>query len=245
VQQPASSTESPAAVTQGLPAATEARTLVSPKARRYTIVDSGQFDEDEEHDQPPSPAAARAAGSENFAGTARKRAKTSIADADEAEFASVLDLVASLPSDASMIDRDPEISSSATSDRVEEEQLNVTVDGFLYAASREDDNDYHLIIGDNIPRPQREYMNVEVSGLPASGPFREPLKESRQQFKDFFGSDLPGGSYDFYTPPIPVRISGSLFYDIDHRPGAVGPGSHKPRTAWEIHPITAIEFEPE
>lgn len=220
-----------------------ARMLVSPKGLRYRITDSGQFDEEEEHDRPESFAARAAAGSENFAGTARKCAKTSIANAQEEEPSTLDELLASLRSDRSMIDRTPPISHAATSDRVAEETRNVTVDAFLYAASREEDNDFHLIIGNDRRGSQRQYMNVEISGLPASGPFVAPLKAARSQFKGFFAGELPENSYDFYEPAIPGQVSGSLFYDIDHRPGAVGPASLKPRTAWEIHPITDIEFE--
>jgi hypothetical protein len=38
-----------------------------------------------------------------------------------------------------------------------------------------------------------------------------------------------------------VTVEGSLFYDVDHAPGAVGPRDMKPTTAWEIHPITQIQ----
>ena len=42
----------------------------------------------------------------------------------------------------------------------------------------------------------------------------------------FFGNQpngLPGLTYDFYDPPIPLEIDGSLFFDLSHvtggRPG--------------------------
>jgi hypothetical protein len=37
-----------------------------------------------------------------------------------------------------------------------------------------------------------------------------------------------------------VRIEGSLFFDVDHAAGAVGPANMKPKSAWEMHPITKI-----
>jgi hypothetical protein len=208
---------------------------------KYHVLRSEFIDDDEEHDR-PDPAAD--CPPDNFCGTARKKAKTSVASAPNEFFSNLDDLLDSLEDDDDMIDRDPPISHGAASDRVSEEKRNVTVDAFLYAATGEDDNDYHLIIGNDLSGGQRRYMNVEISGLPASGQFRAPLKEARDQFKDFFEDELPGHSYDFYNPPIPVRISGSLFYDIDHSPGAVGPQGRKPKTSWEIHPITNIEFEP-
>ena len=39
-------------------------------------------------------------------------------------------------------------------------------------------------------------------------------------------------------------VCGSLFYDISHSPGTVGPQGLRPGTAWEIHPVTSIVFEP-
>jgi len=41
--------------------------------------------------------------------------------------------------------------------------------------------------------------------------------------------------------PIAVEVQGSLFYDIDHEPGVVGPLDMQPRTAWEIHPISELQ----
>ena len=61
-----------------------------------------------------------------------------------------------------------DIPTTASSDRVDEEKRNVRVKAFLYAASREDDNDYHLIIG-RAPNKPAKYMTAEISGLPPSG----------------------------------------------------------------------------
>ncbi len=124
-----------------------------------------------------------------------------------------------------------------------EERHNVVVTAFLYASAKESDNDFHCIIG-TAPSQPRRFLNVEVSGLPLNGPFRAQLKTVRDKFKGFFGHDLPTHEYSKFDPPIPVRIAGSLFFDIDHPAGAVGPTRLKPTTAWEIHPVTDIEFEP-
>jgi hypothetical protein len=87
-------------------------------------------------------------------------------------------------------------------------------------------------------------MNIEISGLPASGPNRAPLKAARDAFKQFLGDNhiTAGNGYVKITPPIPVTITGSLFYDIDHAPGVVGPNGMRPSTAWEIHPVTELDF---
>ena len=90
-------------------------------------------------------------------------------------------------------------------------------------------------------------MNVEVSALPpSSSQFFAPIRAARNQFKAFFttnGNSLPVTGYDKYDPPIAVTITGSLFFDVDHVPPAVGPTGMKPKTAWEIHPVSDFQFE--
>lgn len=184
---------------------------------------------------------------DRFRGTARKAAKLSVAVAETEEFADLKDLIETLPEHDEMVNRDPRITTDRNSNRVDEEKRNVLVRAFLYAASRENDNDFHLIIGRD-PAADEMYMNVEISGLPPSNsPFFATLKAARKAYKDFFGSDLPGFSYDFYDPPIPVEVEGSLFFDMSHATGQK-PGPARLRddipTVWEIHPITSITFEP-
>jgi hypothetical protein len=194
-------------------------------------------------------AAAEAAPvSDNFEGTARKVAKLSIANAPTKTFADLKTLISSLPSHEDMLNHDPKIKTTATFDRVAEEKRNVKVKVFLYAASREDDNDFHLILGRNPKKSPEVYMTMELSALPSSSAASFPkLKAARDAYKNFFGDDLPGTTYDFYDPPIPVQIEGSLFWDATHAKGTrPGPKSLKSRmpVVWEIHPITKIKFNP-
>jgi hypothetical protein len=125
----------------------------------------------------------------------------------------------------------------------------VRVRAFLYAASRENDNDFHLIIGRDPDLVPSLYMTMELSGLPpASSQHFTRLKAARAAYKAFFADDLPGASYDFFDPPIPIQIEGSLFFDMNHSTGGrPGPASLRPNmpTIWEIHPITSIVFEPQ
>jgi len=191
--------------------------------------------------KPPAPAA----GPDDFAGTARKIAKLSIATATPENFTDVADLIATLPSVATMVKL--KIPTTADSDRVTQEERNVHVTAFLYAASREADNDFHLIIGRDPGAGQEMYMTMELSGLPPSGsPAFPALKTARSAYKKFFGAaKLPGAGYNFYQPPIPVVIDGSLFFDATHSTGqAPGPPSLKSRmpTIWEVHPISNIEL---
>jgi len=183
---------------------------------------------------------------DNFGGTARKAAKLSLANAPLKTFGDLKTLINSLPAHEDMVALN--IKTTATSDRVAQEKRNVRGKVFLYAASREDDNDFHLILGRSPDSSPEVYMTMELSGLPpASKPSFAKLKAARDAFKAFFGGDLPGLSYDFYDPPIPVRIEGSLFWDASHAKGSrPGPKSLKSRmpVVWEVHPLSKITFNP-
>jgi hypothetical protein len=191
-------------------------------------------------------AAAAAPVGENFAGTSRKAAKLSIGTGPTEPFADLPALIATLPSIQAMKKHSPKITTTATSKRVSEEQRNVRLTGFLYAASREDDNDFHLIVGRSPATLPERYLTAELSGLPPATAASFPkLQAARKAFKAFFGANLPPMTYDFYDPPIPVVIEGSLFFDMSHVTGQrPGPASLKSRmpTIWEIHPVTAIQL---
>lgn len=138
-----------------------------------------------------------------FRGTSRKAAKLSIADADTEAFDDIKALIGTLEAHNTMVNH-PDISTAKNNNRVEEERRNVKVVAFLYAASREDDNDYHLIIGRD-PNKSAKYLTIEISGLPpnSSAHFGK-LNEARDAYFEFFGDGLPGTSYDFYDPPVPI-----------------------------------------
>lgn len=220
-------------------------------SRQYQILRTSETDP---YDDPLQPEEIATLGLERFAGfdetfrgTSRKAAKLSIADAQVDEFEDITDLIETLPAEQDMTSHEPPIKTDATSGRVDEENRNVRIRAFLYAASREDDNDFHLIIGRD-PDLDPMYMTVEISGLPSQDSEHfSRLNAAREAYKEFFGDDLPGASYDFYDPPIPVEIEGSLFFDMSHSTGSrPGPASLRPDipTIWELHPVTDILFEP-
>lgn len=65
----------------------------------------------------------------------------------------------------------------------------------------------------------------------------------RTAFEQFPGR-LRCGNYVLPSSPIPIRqLRGALFFDTDHPAGQVGPAGSRPSTAWEIHPVTFIEFD--
>lgn len=180
-----------------------------------------------------------------FRGKDRKVAKTSIANASVEDFASLEALLATLPSDDAMQHHSPKITRDLGFDRVAEEQRNVRVPAFICAIKYEADQDWHIIGANDSRCDGPIFFNFEVSGLPAkSAPSRAALATVRQQLSDLLGGELPGsGGYFDYKDggnPIPVVIQGSLFYDVDHAPGVVGPANMKPTTSWEIHPVTDL-----
>jgi hypothetical protein len=138
------------------------------------------------------------------------------------------------------------ISSAPDSERTSEEQHNVTVGGVIYAASKETDNDFHLIVGDRGCDSGDCFINVEVSGLPTDPAASDypTLSAIRTKFETYLDQQLPGRKYKEFDPPIPVTVTGSIFFDVDHAAGAIGPAGMKPSSAWEIHPVTDITFEP-
>ncbi len=220
-------------------------------AGKYTIIHTQEMDQYDKGAMGPGLAAAAVAApptGDDFQGTARKAAKLSISTAKAENFKDVNDLVTSLVPDAKMIAHKPKIPTTAASKRVKEEERNVHVTAFMYAASREPDNDFHLIIGRDPKATPEMYMTMELSGLPLAGdPSFTQLKAARDAFKQFFkaiaGGILPGLTYDFYHPPVPVQIDGSLFFDMTHATGPhPGPPSLKSRmpVISEVHPITKI-----
>lgn len=248
----------PASVVAEIPFGAGGLESTAEAAPRYRIIRTTEVDA---YERPPSREAVaesmmlearRRAPGDQFGGTSRRAAKLSIADAPMERFADVADLIDTLPAHAVM--KRKNISRDAASNRVAEEKRNVRVtDAYIYAASVEDDNDFHLIVGRD---PEAEgdpvYITMELSGLPrANMRSHEALSKARRAFKkffdDFFGGELPGRSYDFYDPPIRIQVEGSLFWDASHATGS-RPGPQSLRddipTVWELHPITKMKLFP-
>lgn len=187
--------------------------------------------------------AAVAAATDDFGGTDRRDAKLSIVDAPTEDFDDLAALLDSLPADSKMAKHKPKITRAPTQDRVAEEERNVSAPVWLYAASRESDNDFHTILGTDPAETPRRFMNAEVSGLPPDGSASlQTLRDVRASFLQIV-QNAPLAGYDFYKPPIPVTVTGSLFFDVTHAnsPDKPGPAKAKPKTVWEIHPLTSME----
>jgi hypothetical protein len=237
-----------AASTAMLPAVPERAVTIQNK--RYRIVARPQLEAIREapSTEPAQPfgAGATIPDKDRFKGTARRIAKTTIFGG-QPQAISLDELLDELvPTNEMMKGTIP---GDANSNRVDKEKRNVTVTGYIYAYRKESDNDYHVIFGTMPPdgSPAR-YINTEVSGIPIAGTDenRNALWAVRKAFEENFQLDGSWhGGYDFPDPPVPVRITGSLFWDTEHEPPEfVGPDSNKPQTSWEIHPISSIQFLP-
>jgi hypothetical protein len=103
-----------------------------------------------------------------------------------------------------------------------------------------------LIVGDRNCGTGDCFINAEVSGLPQepADPNFPTLAAIRAKFLAYFAQHPPSRGYKKFDPPIAVILTGSVFFDVDHPAGAVGPAGLKPSSAWEIHPLTDITFEP-
>lgn len=189
-----------------------------------------------------------------FLGHYRRNVKTSIWRvngnlAPAQDFEDLPALIASRAKDATMralpgIDISPTATNeeklAAAPARFLEEQINVRVPAFLRFVRKETDNDYHLILGSTADE-SATYMTAEVSGLPEEGPDLDTLRQVRDQLVNLFGHDPGTRKYEQPDQPLSVYVTGSLFFDGDHRAGRIGPRGSKPQTAWEIHPVTELQ----
>ncbi|MDD8018256.1 MAG: hypothetical protein PHP42_07770 [Bacteroidota bacterium] len=212
--------------TAGVLLQAQTNSYVSPLGHRYTYDTSSETDN-------------------QFDGTDRKASKTSFVSGAMQKFKNLEEFVVTLPSDSLMLHHNPPISKSATSERVAEEKHNVMVNAFVYAIQQEADNDYHIILGSDPKRSKKIFFNIEVSGLPdQQSPYYKKLSSIRAYCDKYLGNFIQSGKYHKFQQPILVSVGGSIFYDIDHKPGVVGPAGMRPNTAWEIHPVTFLKFEP-
>jgi hypothetical protein len=186
-----------------------------------------------------------ATSSEIFKGKFRPEAKTSYARVGKEKAADVETLLNALPTDAQMTQQHHELVAKDSNhqnhvSRIAEEKRNVTVNAWLYWVSRQSDDDYHLILGDTSELSSKSvFMNAEISGLPPDKPTRQPFVRLRDELRNVLASSP--NKQGAFIHPVPVRITGSLLWDGEHRnPHNVGPKKPvdiRPEKAWEIHPI--------
>jgi hypothetical protein len=137
--------------------------------------------------------------------------------------------------------------------RTTQENRNVQLKTvYLYTFKRQSDEDYHVIFGTTNNINNAKFFNAEISGLSPIGTYGyDKLKKVRTDFETYFQvNNTCRNSYyknDFRKHPIKICLSGSLFYDGEHCTHYQdnGPQNWKimeVKVAWEIHPITSLEF---
>lgn len=207
---------------------------------QYTMV-TYEESTDEENEEKDNTGTASLVCSDAFSGSARAVAKTSFASVSYGTYAGINAMRAVLQTDTYM--RSLGITNS--SPRVSEENRNRNITtSYLYAIARESDEDFHMIIGD-ASSAAGNLLNCEASGNPVSSQSSyAAINAVRNYLKTYFGKDFCGQSgYTKFTPAIPITLlKGSLFFDVDHAAGTVGPLGLRPNTAWEMHPIHDIAF---
>ena len=174
-----------------------------------------------------------------FDGSYRKTAKTSIATHNAAgtSLTKLINRVLALDNES--------ISVSSTSPRITIEDSVVTlISVYLYAIARETDEDYHIIIGTSANPATAKFFNIESSGLPATGsPAFAKIKMAREKVIALLGGmERCSGGYVKFNDHPKVKIIGSLFYDKEHAHNIPGPAGSKPKTAWELHPVTEFKM---
>ncbi len=172
-----------------------------------------------------------------FKGIARKTAKINISQGDTLWFETVGELLASLPSDSTMHQKGIKDKTR----RLPEEDFNIVIGtAYLFSIEMEDDHDLHLLIGDMIDSVKTNLMTVEVSGLPdRRNPSFETLLDVRKTLYDEYPKCFTGKRVRPTKKFRKISITGSLFFDNRHP--ATGK-AHRPTTAFELHPLTYIEF---
>lgn len=174
-----------------------------------------------------------------FDGKDRAKVKTSFAKGKTETFKTVSHLIRALPPDRVMRTK----VKRSTALRVLEEQKNVRLkdDTFIFAFAKEEDGDYHVIIGDHKDITKATFFNVEISGVPIDNASSK-LLSVYQVFNNRFRDVCSPKYLVFDDEPLKIEVEGSLFFDVSHQAGQVGPAKMKPLTNWEIHPVGKIKF---
>ena len=174
-----------------------------------------------------------------FDGSYRKTAKLSIAghNASSTSLTKLINRLVAMNNAA--------IPVTSSSPRIVIEDSVVTLlSVYLYAVARETDEDYHIIVGTSANPATAKFFNIECSGLPpTNSPVYNKMKSARDKVVAFLGGmERCSSGYVKFNDHPKVKIIGSLFYDKQHANDIPGPATSKPKTAWELHPITEFKM---
>lgn len=175
-----------------------------------------------------------------YKGKVRAAAKTSISKGKLQTYNTVGEFLASLPTDGYM--RKTSINNNSL--RTRDEDMNIFIsNATIFYMKKEADNDLHVIIGDVIGGTKTNLLTIEIAGLPSvSSADYSTLLEARKsiyyQFQSFFDSKKKS---QLLRKPYPqIALTGSLFFDNWHY--AASNDITRPKTVFELHPVTKIVF---
>ena len=133
----------------------------------------------------------------------------------------------------------------------------VQTEGYIHLAVTETDSDYHIQINEKPTDDSSDLNPCLIVEVPHPNATADPtLSDEFARVRKFvrdncFGGNAPTGTVN---PPVRVRITGQLFYDLFHAQGRKDPGGGRGKTVggqpmhattiWEIHPITDMTLSP-
>ncbi len=176
----------------------------------------------------------------------REEAKTTYVLSPKKTFSTVKDFLLFLQSIEASDTEMREITFIKKNPRVTQEKYFITIRrAYLYTFSIEEDNDIHMIFGDSKTNiSSATTMNGEISGLPVLFKKHEKqIKKIRQKAIRLLEGYAKCNSTTDEPLYIPIKVSGSIFYDYQHKSKPAKCGCCAASgTAWEIHPIYNLEI---
>lgn len=134
---------------------------------------------------------------------------------------------------------------TAVTQRVPEELHNVSVVAYIHAVKHDSgprgDQGYHVMLGSSLKPGEGLFLAAQASASSANGSHGAQLAQARRQLLAIVGACQCEGHFTQVSPPIPVRVAGSLFFDAAQAIGGIGPAYAQPFTAWEIQPMLSVE----
>jgi hypothetical protein len=167
-----------------------------------------------------------------------------------------LDQALALPRLTAVKTNDPRYHSARITGQPQNEDVIVTLSGYLYLIGFEsDDCDFHIQISPqprtttDKPTPADNCIIVEAPSGQYAVSIADQVEGVRQWIIDNLLAKTPPkiGTLHIMSHPVYVTVTGALFYDDSHEylaNGDTGRGKAgmDSKTMWELHPVTSIAF---
>jgi len=167
-----------------------------------------------------------------------------------------IDQALALPRLTGVATNDAKFRDARITGQPQNEDVIVTLSGYLYLVGFEsDDCDFHIQISPqprtstDKPTPEDNCIIVEAP----SGQYAVSIKDQVEGVRQWIVDNLLKktaptiGSVHVMAHPVYVTVTGALFYDDAHEylaNGSTGRGKEHmdSKTLWELHPVTSIAF---